>query len=394
MLGTMVEHKARSYPVSLLEVGDVLEADLYDNTTLLLPAGTVVTELFLKRLRRRRVHVVTSTSNILWRRSERVVGARSKEEELVAELAAASAELRNEAGLTPALPDEEAKSAQRSLRVCYQSLTESRLPSLTALLGHARRLLAHALNQAGKPDLHFNLRSASKEDTHAVTHSVNVTGLFAALNAPGVKEPSDMEEQMLGALLHDTGRIHIPSHVLTKNERFTPEERDVFQTHTLHGYFLLKDKLHLSPDVCAMARSHHERVDGKGYPDGLAGAEIPHCAASLALCDTFEALVTKRSYHREMTQAEAVRVIARSSGTQFAPMLVSRFVRTVGLYPTGTFVELTDGRVGMVTGHTEALMRPQVVIVGSVSEGVSFREERVDLIKEPHLAVRRHLPVS
>jgi hypothetical protein len=103
----------------------------------------------------------------------------------------------------------------------------------------------------------------------------------------------------------------------------------------------------------------------------------------------FEALVTKRTYKPKIEPSSAVRILAQSSGSHFAPMLVSRFMRDLGLYPNGTYVELSDGRLGMVVAQTAALLRPRVAIIGSPDAGIVYEGIEVDLSKDMSVSIMR-----
>ncbi|MCL2373755.1 MAG: response regulator [Treponema sp.] len=131
--------------------------------------------------------------------------------------------------------------------------------------------------------------------------------------------------------LHDVGKISIPDKILLKTDRLTPEEYEVIKTHTTKGKRIIEElgdiesSLYLkhSEDICY---SHHERWDGKGYPQGLKGAEIPLVARLAALADVYDALVSVRVYKKAMPYAEAVETIRAGRGTQFDPDIVDTFV--------------------------------------------------------------------
>ncbi|HZU20884.1 MAG TPA: diguanylate cyclase [Gaiellaceae bacterium] len=130
----------------------------------------------------------------------------------------------------------------------------------------------------------------------------------------------------LGALLHDIGKIGIPSEILRKPGPLTEEEFEIVRAHPELGEKILApiDRLH---DVRPIVRACHERWDGRGYPDGKAGAEIPVEARIVLVCDAFHAMATDRPYRRRLCPAEAVRRLREGSGTQFDPAVVDAFVR-------------------------------------------------------------------
>ncbi len=128
--------------------------------------------------------------------------------------------------------------------------------------------------------------------------------------------------------MHDIGKVGIPDSILLKPGKLTPEEWEVMQTHTIIGAKLLSDGI--SPILQlgeVIARSHHERWDGSGYPQGLKGEAIPIAGRIMAIADVFDAMTTDRPYEKAWPIAEAVDVIKLGSDTQFDPQIVAHFLK-------------------------------------------------------------------
>lgn len=132
--------------------------------------------------------------------------------------------------------------------------------------------------------------------------------------------------------LHDIGKVAVPDSILLKPGQLSDTEFDVMKSHTLIGAETLKAVADRYPDApflrtaCEIARSHHERWDGSGYPDGLSGTDIPLAARIMALADVYDALVSKRVYKAAMEHDVAVRIISESAGSHFDPQLVEIFL--------------------------------------------------------------------
>lgn len=133
--------------------------------------------------------------------------------------------------------------------------------------------------------------------------------------------------------LHDIGKIAIPDHILLKSGRHTPEEFEIMKTHSIKGESMLQRSLRemggeneMLSFACQIARSHHERWDGSGYPDGLAGEDIPLAARLMAVADVYDALRSRRPYKQAFSHAEAVEIVVQGRGTHFDPLLVEAFL--------------------------------------------------------------------
>jgi HD-GYP domain-containing protein (c-di-GMP phosphodiesterase class II) len=126
----------------------------------------------------------------------------------------------------------------------------------------------------------------------------------------------------LTALLHDVGKIRIPAEIINKPAGLTAAERAVINTHTIEGERMLERVGGLLGEVGRLVRSCHERWDGQGYPDGIAGENIPLVARIVCCCDAYNAMTTDRPYRAALPPAEALAEVERNAGTQFDPRVV------------------------------------------------------------------------
>jgi len=166
------------------------------------------------------------------------------------------------------------------------------------------------------------------KDPYTRGHSERVLNyseqLARAMNLP----PQDVESVKMAAVLHDIGKIAIPDKILHKPGRLTLEELDVVRTHPARGEAILAPLEELRP-LRPGIRHHHERFDGKGYPDQLAGHAIPLHARIICVADSFDAMTSKRYYHKAKSLEEGLEEIARCSGTQFDPQLAEYFIKAL-----------------------------------------------------------------
>jgi len=133
----------------------------------------------------------------------------------------------------------------------------------------------------------------------------------------------------LASALHDVGKIGVPDAILQKPAPLTPDERAVMERHTVEGEQLLLRVGGLLGEIGRVVRSCHERFDGQGYPDGLAGEKIPLLARIVACCDAFNAMTSDRSYRKAMLVPAAVAELRRASGTQFDPVVVDALIESL-----------------------------------------------------------------
>ena len=130
------------------------------------------------------------------------------------------------------------------------------------------------------------------------------------------------------ALLHDCGKIGVPDNILGKPGRLTDEEFEIIKSHTTHGSEILSHFKSL-PNVNECARFHHERYDGKGYPEGLKGEDIPLIARMICVADSYDAMNSNRVYRKKLTKEDIINEIEKNKGTQFDPAIADVFLKLI-----------------------------------------------------------------
>ena len=168
------------------------------------------------------------------------------------------------------------------------------------------------------------------KDPYTAGHSHRVQDIALAIGTQLRLEQPRLEALRLAGLFHDIGKLAVPDAILTKPSRLTAEEFGLIQQHSEAGARIVA-KLGRLRDTVSIIRHHHERWDGNGYPDRLAGDDIPLEAAIVGLADAWDAMTTDRPYHRALTVQEALEEIRTGRGTQFAPAVVDAFLLTLGL---------------------------------------------------------------
>ena len=223
------------------------------------------------------------------------------------------------------------------------------------------------------------LRIKTKDD-YTFLHSISVCALMVAFCRSRGLDAATTHQAGLGGLLHDTGKALVPDAILNKPGPLSPEEFALVQRHPRDGHAILLQTPEVGPIPLDITLHHHERRDGSGYPDGLAGDAIGELAQMAAIVDVYDALTSERSYHRAIPAADALRKIYEWSKFHFNPVFAQDFMRCVGIYPVGTMVKLESGRLAVVIeAHESNLLAPKVNVFFSTRSNAYIKPETVDL---------------
>lgn len=181
------------------------------------------------------------------------------------------------------------------------------------------------------------VNSLETKDQYTRDHSKKVAqiALMMAKQIPGMSN-DQLREIRIGAWLHDIGKIGIPLTILHKDGPLDAAEWEEVKKHTIYGARILEPLSKHYPEVQRIVRHEHERWDGKGYPDGISGADIPLGSRLIMIADTYDAICSTRPYRAAMSREDALKVIREGSGTQFDPSLVPVFEKTYREFPCAT----------------------------------------------------------
>jgi HD-GYP domain-containing protein (c-di-GMP phosphodiesterase class II) len=188
----------------------------------------------------------------------------------------------------------------------------------------------------------------------------------------------------MGALLHDVGMVRIPDELLLKSGQLTAAERKTIEQHVLHGLKLLAATRGCNEDVLKIVQSHHEHIDGSGYPQGLKGNTISLFSRMVAITSVYEAMTRQRSYGEALSPVAAIKHLHQQRGKTFDERLVDKFIQTIGIYPPGSLVELSNGAIALVLNtHSDCRLRPLVQLVADRDKQPLLDGPRLDLQRLP-----------
>lgn len=233
------------------------------------------------------------------------------------------------------------------------------------------------------PQAMLMLTDMSVKDHYLFQHSLNVCLYSTILGMAHGYTKDELGVLSLGALLHDIGKTQVPDNVLLKPGRLNLEEFDIIKRHTVDGFKLLKDIPNVPLLSAHCALQHHERLDGSGYPRGIAGAEIHDYAQWIGLADTYDAMTTNRVYRRSMLPHEAMETIYSGAGVLFDQKKIEVFRDRVAIYPIGQSIMLNTGEMGVVVDLNGAYAHRPIVRVLRDASGQDLKDTyEVDLSKK------------
>jgi putative nucleotidyltransferase with HDIG domain len=229
----------------------------------------------------------------------------------------------------------------------------------------ARELVAEMADSISRsPNAMLWLTHMKKRDEYTSIHCMNVCILALTFGRSMGLARKHLDMLGLGALLHDIGKMHVPLEILNKPGRLTDEEFEIVKTHSMSGYNLLRQKKDMPGEVLDIVRSHHERINGRGYPEGLSGDFIGKLVQITSIVDVYDAITSDRCYHDGIAPHDALKNMFDWAGDNFDADLVERFIKCLGIYPIGSMVELNTGHIGIVVSASEkARLRPIILVV-------------------------------
>jgi len=269
------------------------------------------------------------------------------------------------------------------MKASSATILESGTINATIMQDVIERILADVLSS---DDIVFHIDQLRSVDDYLFDHAINVailsimTGIVSGFNKQALRTIA------MGAILHDVGKLFVNQDVLNKPGPLTQDEFSMIKHHCRLGFDVLKK----TPDVleasALVTLNHHERVDGKGYPNGLSDKEIDLNSKIVGVADVFDALTSDRVYSKKISPYLAMQHIVQQAGTQFDAELVNRFMNAMGYYYMGAVVRLHNDDVAIV--KTKDRFRPIVRIVQDCNNTIVHENFEIDLKKNPTVRIK------
>lgn len=272
------------------------------------------------------------------------------------------------------------KICQQAKRAVVSMFEEVRMGNAVEV-GGAKLLVEEISNSVSRnPGALISLARLKTADDYTYMHSVAVCAMMVALARQLGLDETQIRSAGLAGLLHDLGKAVMPGEVLNKPGKLTDAEFTVMKSHPVEGHKMLMGGVNVDPVAIEVCLHHHEKMDGSGYPDRLPGDQISLWARMGAVCDVYDAITSNRPYKSGGDPAESLRKMAEWTNGHFDPTVFQAFVKSMGIYPVGSLVRLTSGRIGVVMEQTgKSLTTPRVKVFFSTKSNMRILPQLIDL---------------
>ncbi|WP_036135941.1 HD-GYP domain-containing protein [Novilysobacter defluvii] len=277
----------------------------------------------------------------------------------------------------------------------HEALSEAARTAERLFTGAASggRLDAEEVRSAVEPVVESLLRNADTllwvnalraSDGYAYSHAIHCSMLAAAFGRHLGLPAELLVDMASGGLLLDIGKTRLPQDLLTRPGPLTHAEMTLVRRHVGQGAEVLEESGGHGPDVIEMVRTHHERWDGTGYPNRLAGTSIPLYGRIAAIIDAFDAMISPRPWATTRSRHQALQVIYEARDSAFQGELVEQFISCLGAFPTGSLVELSNGQVGVVMMQNPSRrLRPRIMLLTDADKSLLPQFQPMDLMDQP-----------
>jgi HD-GYP domain-containing protein (c-di-GMP phosphodiesterase class II) len=280
-----------------------------------------------------------------------------------------------------------AQEIEHATKICFQakraviSMFEEARMGKAVDTGGAKKLVEEISDSVSRnPSALISLARLKTVDDYTYMHSVAVCAMMVALGKQLGLDEQQTRLAGLAGLMHDLGKAMIPMEVLNKPGKLTDAEFAVVKQHPAEGHRMLLTGTDVDAIVLDVCLHHHEKVDGSGYPKGLKGDEISLFAKMGAVCDVYDAVTSNRPYKAGWDPAESLRRMAEWAKGHFDMQVFQAFVKSLGIYPIGSLVRLSSGRLGVVVEQTgKSLTTPCVKVFFSTKSNMRIVPEVIDL---------------
>ncbi|ACV25707.1 HD-GYP domain-containing protein [Kangiella koreensis] len=229
----------------------------------------------------------------------------------------------------------------------------------------------------------FWLSKIKHQDEYTSEHCVRV-GILAIAFGKHLQLPRENLEVLgMCGMLHDVGKMKVRQDILNKPASLSPEEFAEVKKHTVLGYDFLKQHGGVDEQICAVARNHHERMNGDGYPRNVESQLLSLYDRIIAIVDSYDAMTSDRCYHKGIPASQALSILYKEQTNHYDAELVQQFIHMVGIYPVGSLVQMNNGQLALILSVNEEHKLEPVVELLTDTEGRRIQPIASDLSKHP-----------
>lgn len=307
--------------VSSLKNNEKLSYDITDaNGSILIKAGTIITQQHIKRLQDNGIYIIQLPDN----NADMIKYKEQLKDKYMENLK---------------------YSALENIPDAFDGILNNSKENLKPLKNDIFKMVDHVIREGSITTNLFEIKSF---DDYTYVHCIDTCIMSIFLGSACGLKKSEINELALAAALHDIGKIKIPNNIINKASKLNDDEFDMIKKHPYYGQILVSDIPGISLSIRNAVGQHHERYDGKGYPKGLSHNHINFFARIISVCDVFTAVSANRSYRQRFQPNDAYELILTGSGSQFDPEIVKQFKDAFSIYPIGCSLRLSNGMSGVV----------------------------------------------
>lgn len=261
--------------------------------------------------------------------------------------------------LPPAKEQFEAMSV--NIENLIKNLTQGKKLDLVKIKESTKQMVESVIRN---PDAVLWLMRLKQNDNYMYQHSLRCSILAIAFGRQLGLAKRHLNNLAIGAALMDIGKLKLPKTLLNRPGKLLDDEFEMIQDHVRLSLEMIGESGHDSKEVSEMVATHHERMNGKGYPKGLKGTKIPLFGRIAAIVDCYDAISSTRAHAAALSPGEAIKKLYEWRKIDFHPALVEVFIQALGIYPAGSLVELSTGEVGVVMSeYRSRRLRPKIMLI-------------------------------
>lgn len=241
--------------------------------------------------------------------------------------------------------------------------------------------IEHIINDITTMNIKHSLADIRTIDEYTFSHCISTTVYALLIGKELNYSKTKLEQLAIGTLLHDIGKVLLDGKILYKKGTLSYSELEYVKKHVICGYDFIKDRNDIPDASKKIILNHHERLDGSGYPNRLKGEELDEFTKIAGIADVYDALVSDRCYRKKWKTNKAIKFLLENSDIKFDANLVRVFINNIAVYPNGSTIRLSDGRMALVKEQNYSIPLRPVIKVFADQWGHIIPVEEIDLMK-------------